>query len=198
VPTKVVVRDDFSKRRPFWPVRKDADGALSYEDDSYRIVIRKPFHGQVLARPIPPSAGVRIDIDARKRTRDRGDLLSEHGVTCGAGPIVYEFVLNADTGYHAIRRFDTSAGSGGGAPKALAETPASRAIARPPKRNRVRAECLATKTNVFLRLFVNGRLLLEADDASPVERFSDIALSSSNGQSGTTEILFDNLVVRTA
>jgi hypothetical protein len=61
--------------------------------------------------------------------------------------------------------------------------------------NRIRADCIGEEGQTVLRLFVNGRELVETTDKPGLGRFVGLQFFVFSGRGGT-DVRFDNLAVR--
>jgi hypothetical protein len=186
----VLVEDDFS-RPGTWLVQDDKSLTFDYTGGSYRILVkeREAFWSSLTALPEQVgSMSVEVDLSLHAG-RVRTDF---YGVGCVASSQgAYLFGISPD-GYYtvALDRGQTEEVEVGrlveesGRPFRSGDAP-----------NRLRAECVGEEDRAVLRLFVNGRRLVETTDRPGLGRFVGLQFFVYSGRGGT-DVRFDNLAVR--
>jgi hypothetical protein len=184
-PDNVIFQDDFSDAGSGWEIGEYEGGSVGYKDNVYYVsssatdimmwgVANRSFDNFVVeVDAIQVSAGPISDNAYGVVCREQGD---------GAG---YYLRISGD-GYYSIAKAEVGAGEF----VPLVDWEESSAINKGNATNHIRAVCNGST----LELFVNGERVATAEDNT----FStgDIAVTATTYESETTEIQFDNLIVR--
>jgi hypothetical protein len=187
---RVVYRDDFSRKRPTWPVERRGGYEASYTHEAYQISFKKPFNGVDFGREVRVSEELRIEVDISSPTAKPGTEY-EVGVSCGSDEMdPYMFVISPDSRFAAIRRERMNATDEG-----LAGQFPEDVVKKPPATNKLQAVCNATngRPTVF-ELWVNGQRVATAEDADGPSSFDSFTLYAANGRR-LAVAGFDNLIV---
>jgi hypothetical protein len=193
---RVIVRDDFSDRDSGWVEDSDAASSAAYTNGRYRVRVTKRNWSQSYSYEIGDIVeAMRIEVDAVQTNGAEGGV----GVVCdphvGASALVgYSlFIFPGDRSAVIYRELE------GDQPEErlpLAERFALDAIKPVRARNRIRAECIGATRNepAVLALYVNGQLVVRAEDDDGFREFDGIGLITTTEKPGTTAF-FDDVIV---
>jgi serine/threonine protein kinase len=178
----VLFRDDFSDPTSGWDRSSDGEGLTNYWEETYRIVVDKP-QSDYWANPGQEFTDVIVEVDAYKAG---GPDDNDFGVICRYQDVdnFYGFLISSDGFYSIMKIIDGEYDL-----IDLESMESSRSILQGSATNRIRAECIGTS----LRLYANGDLLQEAQDADYAE--GDVGLIAGTFDLPGTDIRFDNFVV---
>jgi hypothetical protein len=180
---EVLFRDDFSDSGSGWDRVSEDSGGTDYTDGAYRIWVDKS-QADRWANPGLSFTDVRIVVDTSKAA---GPDNNDFGVICRYrdSDNFYAFWISSDGFAGIIRYLD-------GDFLVLSEDElmqASDQIHQGYATNHLRADCVGST----LRLYVNGELVEEVEDASHAE--GDVGLMAGTFNLPGVDIHFDNFVV---
>jgi len=182
--TEILFQDDFSDNSGNWYTFVDDTGITDYENQGFRININESsaYHW---TNPDFEFTDTRIEIEATKLS---GPEENDFGIICRYHDEnnFYFFTISSD-GYYGIAKIVDGVESLVGMDELGFD---ESAINAGESTNLVGADCIGTK----LKLYVNEKKLAEVSDSD----FSsgDIGLIASTYEEPGTDILFDNLIVR--
>jgi hypothetical protein len=182
VPSGVLLKDDFSDPNSGWEQLEFDDGAVGYTDGAY-FVLSRADGKNVWGMANRSFDNLTIEVEATQISAPANNN-NAYGVGCrtqsnGQG---YYFYVSGD-GYYRLAK------AAGGDHQPLVDWTASDIINQGNATNLIRAVC----NRSHLALFVNGQLLVEADD--PTFQVGDIAMSVATLEADPTEVHFDNVLV---
>ncbi len=183
-PVGVLFQDDFSDPSSGWEVGNYNQGSVGYRDGAYFVTSageKKRMWG-VANRSFD---NLIIEVEARQVSAPASND-NAYGVSCRvqADDDAYNLVISGD-GFYAIQKIED------GSFQMLVDWTRSDVINQGNATNHLRAVCDGSR----LALYCNGQLLAETTDSTYAS--GDIALMVTTYESEPTEVLFDNLVVRT-
>lgn len=181
-PGTVLFSDDFSNPPTGWGTWSRGGASVEYHNGGLRILVNEPqfdfwsVAGQKFADAV-------IEVDALKMG---GPDDNDFGVICRYQnkDNFYMLVASSD-GYYGIAKMKDGLYGMIGAD----QLQYSSAIAQGQSLNRLRAGCIGAK----LRLYVNGELLMEAEDGDFAS--GDVGVIAGAYDTPGVDILFDNFVV---
>ena len=183
---EVLFQDDFSDPNSGWDQYNGMLGLTDYANGAYRIAVNEA--GRLFwANPGQEFTDVSIEVTAQKV---RGGDQNSYGVICRyqSTDSFYALTIGSD-GTYGIRKREQA----GVAPifigNPFQET--SPVIQTGEATNTIRADCIGNT----ISLYVNGELLVQVEDAGNLS--GDVGLFVGTFSASTTEVLFDNFVVRT-
>lgn len=181
----VLFQDDFSDPGSGWEVGDYPGGSVGYRDGSY--VVTSTGGKMMWGLAYQSFRDVVIEVDATQAYAGPEND-NAYGVMCRVQPNDDGYLLRVSgDGYYSIAIENNEE------IEALVDWTRSDVIRQGDATNHLRAVCDGSD----LVLFVNGELLGEASDSTFSE--GDIALTASSYEEGeSTEVHFDNLVVRAA
>jgi len=178
----ILYEDDFSNPDSGWDRYSDEEGYTDYENGAYKIAVNTDtmFYW---ANPYESFNDVIVEVQAQKVSG--GDAV-QYGIICRHQDVDnwYLLMITAD-GYGAIRKRY----QGSDLEYILDETPVD-SINTGNETNNLRAECVGSR----LSLYVNGVLAVETNDSDITS--GDVGLLAGTFDVPSTEVLFDNFVVR--
>lgn len=181
-PGEVIYQDDFSRANSGWDRYQDPSYSSDYQDGTYRIHVLTP-NTDAWANPDLAISDARIEVDAVKVGGPDNNVF---GVLCRyQDPRNFYFFLISSDGYAGIGVYKDGRRQLLGDDSLLPST----AILQGDEWNHIRADC----DQFALRLFVNGRLVAEAQAAE--WRAGDVGLIAGTYELPGTEVLFDNFSV---
>lgn len=193
----VLFRDDFSNTRSGWDVGGNRGSSAAYVNGRYRIAIDKSEYGHEVSHDLDHlSKAISVTAVLRQSAGGRGDGL---GVACvSRRPTAgYELLIGpSDRNFGDIADIISKRFRGTKEPEALTWDQ-NDAVKQRGADNRIRADCVgaSARTPARLRLYANGKLILQATDPGGYRRFEAIGLVAWSKAGGTTA-LFDDVVVR--
>jgi hypothetical protein len=183
---EVLFQDDFSDPNSGWDQYNGMLGLTDYANGAYRIAVNEA--GRLFwANPGQEFTDVSIEVTAQKVS---GGDQNSYGVICRyqSTDSFYALTIGSD-GTYGIRKREQA----GVAPifigNPFQET--SPVIQTGEATNTIRADCIGNT----ISLYVNGELLVQVEDAGNLS--GDVGLFVGTFSASTTEVLFDNFVVRT-
>lgn len=181
-PANILFEDDFSNSNSGWDQYSDDAGLTDYENGAYKIGIYTDTYFY-WANPYQNFGDVSVEVEAQKTSG--GDDM-QYGIICHHLDVDnwYALVISGD-GFAAIRKRYQ-----GGDLEYIADWVEVGAINTGNSTNTLRAECVGSR----LSLYVNGTLAVEATDADIPS--GDVGLMAGTFDQSSTEVLFDNFVVR--
>lgn len=178
----ILFEDDFSNENSGWDRFSDEEGYTDYENGAYKIAVYTDtmFYW---ANPYENFNDVIVEVQAQKVSG--GDAI-QYGIICRHQDVEnwYLLMITAD-GYAAIRKRY----QGSDLEYILEEVPVD-SINTGSGTNNLRAECVGSR----LSLYVNGVLAVETNDSDITA--GDVGLLAGTFDVPSTEVLFDNFVVR--
>lgn len=178
----ILFEDDFSDANSGWDQYSDEVGITDYENGAYKIGIYTDTYFY-WANPYQDFGDVVVEVEAEKISG--GDDM-QYGVICRHYDIDnwYALVISGD-GFATIRKRYQ-----GSELEYLTDWVALDTINQGNSTNTLRAECVGDR----LSLYVNGTLAVEATDGDITS--GDAGLMAGTFEQSSTEVLFDNFVVR--
>lgn len=178
----ILFEDDFSANTSGWDRYSDNEGYTDYEDGAYKIGVYADSY-YYWASPYQNFGDVVIEVQSQKISG--GDDM-QYGIVCHHEDIDnwYALVISGD-GFAAIRKRYQ-----GSDLEFIADWVEVDAINTGNSTNDLRAEC----ANGRLALYVNGTLAIETTDSDLTS--GDAGLMAGTFEQFSTEVLFDNFVVR--
>jgi len=178
----ILFQDDFSNENSGWDRYSDEEGYTDYENGTYKIGVYTDtmFYW---ANPYESFNDVIIEVQAMKISG--GDDM-QYGIVCRHLDVDnwYVLVISGD-GYASIRkRFQ------GSELDYIADWVQDPSVNTGNSANELRAECVGSR----LALYVNGDLAIEINDSDIPS--GDVGLMAGTFDQASTEVLFDNFVVR--
>jgi len=178
----ILFEDDFSSTSSGWDRYSDEEGVTDYENGAYKIGIYTDtlFYW---ANPYKDFDDVSVEVQAQKVSG--GDDM-QYGIICRHLDVDnwYVLVISGD-GFAAIRKRYQ-----GNDLEYIADWVEVSAVNTGNATNNLRAECVGSR----LSLYVNGTLAVETHDSDISS--GDAGLLAGNFDQTSTEVLFDNFVVR--
>jgi hypothetical protein len=178
----ILFEDDFSNRSSGWDNYSDENGYTDYENGTYKIGV----YGDTLfywANPYQNFGDVIVEVQAQKISG--GDDM-QYGIICRHLDVenFYALIITGD-GYAAIRKRYQ-----GSELDFITDWAQVSAINTGDAGNNLRAECIGSN----LSLYVNGTLAIQVNDADIPS--GDAGLLAGTFEQPSTEVLFDNFVVK--
>jgi len=178
----ILFEDDFSNPSTGWDRYEDEEGYTDYDNGTYKIGV----YGNTLfywANPYQDFGDVIVEVQAQKTSG--GDDM-QYGVICRHSDVNnwYALVISGD-GWAAIRKRYN-----GSDLEYIADWVEAPAVNTGNSGNNLRAECIGSK----LTLFVNGTEAISVIDGDITS--GDAGLMAGTFEQTTTEVLFDNFVVK--
>ena len=187
VSSDIIYSDDFSNPSSGWEVGDYGSGSVGYRDGSYFVsAIESQVNMYGAAGQSFTDSIISVDATTVEGPSNNNN---GYGIICRKNPDPnsdngYYFRVSAD-GYYSISKADENGFT------ELAEWAESSAVRQGNKTNKIVASCVGSS----LKLEVNGQVLAEVTDSAYSE--GDIALIAVTYEdNSTTEVQFDNLVVR--
>jgi len=181
-PLGVLFRDDFSSFSGGWKQVETPQGSLTYLNGGYQITVNQPY-AQIWSTPRLEFKDTRVEVLAYKTGGQDDNIF---GIICRKQDTrqFYALVISSD-GYYGIARVqDTSFQFLGKEAMQPGEAIGQGAVV-----NRLRADCVGN----VLRLFANGEMLTEVQDAA--YSAGEVGLIAGAQGSPGTVILFDDFQV---
>jgi len=181
-PANILFEDDFSNSNSGWDQYSDDAGLTDYENGAYKIGIYTDTYFY-WANPYQNFGDVIVEVEAQKTSG--GDDM-QYGIICRHLDVDnwYALVISGD-GFAAIRKRYQ-----GSDLDYIADWVEVGAINTGNSTNNLRAECVGSR----LSLYVNGTLAVEANDGDISS--GDVGLMAGTFDQSSTEVLYDNFVVR--
>ncbi|MBN2044111.1 MAG: hypothetical protein JW757_03745 [Anaerolineales bacterium] len=178
----ILFEDDFSNPESGWDRFNDGEGYTDYENGTYKIGVYTDtlFYW---ANPYRNFNDVIIEVQAQKITG--GDDM-QYGIICRHEDVDnwYAMIISGD-GYAAIRKRYQ-----GSELEFITDWAQVSAINTGNAANNLRAECIGNQ----ISLYVNGTLAVSVVDSDLTS--GDAGLMAGTFEQTSTEVLFDNFVVR--
>jgi hypothetical protein len=178
----ILFEDDFANSNSGWDQYEDSEGFTNYENGTYKIGVYTDtmFYW---ANPYKDFGDVVVEVQAQKISG--GDDM-QYGIICKHQDINnwYALVISGD-GWAAIRKRYA-----GGELEYIADWVEVSAINTGNSGNTLRAECIGSQ----LTLYVNGTQAISVNDSDITS--GDAGLMAGTFDQSTTEVLFDNFVVK--
>lgn len=177
-------QDDFSDKSCGWEdIFRDEDGISDYDQGGFRLQVQQEQY-DYWANPNLNLSDVVIEVDARRLGGPEDNLF---GLICRyVDNQNFYFLIVASDGYYVIGKSVNGEYEYLDA-EFMEETDA---VLGGEATNHIRADCAGTT----LRLYANGNLLKEVNDATFTS--GDIGLIAGTFDTPGADILFDNIVVR--
>ncbi len=179
----VLFQDDFSVTPGSWGTWSDEGAVITYEGGGLRILVNEA-HYDFWSVAGQTFSDVQVEVDA---TRIGGPTDNDFGLVCRYldAENFYIFLISSD-GYYGIAKLKDNQHSLIG----IDQLQYTSAITPEQPVHRIRADCQGQT----LRLYVDGNLLMEAQDAD----FStgDVGVLAGAYATPGVDILFDNFVVK--
>lgn len=178
----ILYEDDFSNPDSGWDQYNDGEGFTDYDNGTYKIGVYNDtlFYW---ANPYENFTDVIIEVQAQKVTG--GDDM-QYGIICRHEDVDnwYALIISGD-GFAAIRKRYN-----GSELDFVTDWAEVSAINTGNAGNNLRAECIGSQ----LSLYVNGTLAISANDGDITS--GDAGLMAGTFDQASTEVLFDNFVVK--